>query len=71
MGDVSEESMQDRIYAYIVAYIGTEGMPPTIREIGKAMDLRTVSQVEHYLKILEQQGRIARQPEKARDIRLT
>lgn len=71
MGQTPDETMPDRIYTFIAAYINTEGMPPTIREIGKAMDLQTVSQTEHYLTILEQQERIARQPDKARDIRLT
>ena len=38
-------AMQQRIYDYIAACIQTQGYPPSVREIGEAVGLRSPSTV--------------------------
>ena len=44
--------MQQRIYDYIAACIQTQGYPPSVREIGEAVGLRSPSTVHFHLKKL-------------------
>ena len=43
-------AMQQRIYDYIAACIQTQGYPPSVREIGEAVGLRSPSTVHFHLK---------------------
>lgn len=70
MSDIPMDTMQDRIYAFIVEFINTEGMPPTNREIGHAVGIHSTGHVDYHLKMLERRGLITRLPGKARSIRL-
>ncbi len=55
-GDVKREQM----YSFIVAYLAQEQIAPTTREIWKGCGLSSKSHAIYHLKILEQQGLIAR-----------
>ena len=52
-------SMQQKIYAYIADCIQTQGYPPSVREIGEAVGLRSPSTVHFHLKNLEEAGAAA------------
>ena len=49
-------AMQQRIYDYIAACIQTQGYPPSVREIGEAVGLRSPSTVHFHLKKLADLG---------------
>lgn len=69
MPDLSK--MQQKIYSYIVACIHDQGYPPSVREIGEAVGLRSPSTVHFHLKHLEEAGVIAKGAGKGRAITLT
>jgi repressor LexA len=64
-------TMQQRIYDYIVSCIREQGYPPSVREIGEAVGLRSPSTVHFHLKRLEEVGMIAKGAGKGRAITLT
>lgn len=51
---------QQQVLNTINDYINEHGFPPTVREIGKAMGLKSTSTVHSHLKILERKGYIKR-----------
>lgn len=63
--------MQQRIYDYLVVCIQEQGYPPTVREIGDAVGLRSPSTVHFHLKHLEEAGTIQMGGGKGRAITLT
>jgi len=69
MSDLS--NMQKKIYAYIAACIREQGYPPSVREIGEAVGLKSPSTVHFHLKHLEEAGVIAKGAGKGRAITLT
>lgn len=72
--DMSSEQTSDiqrRIYEFIVSYIRDEGMPPTNREIGRAMKIASTGHVDYHLTMLEKKGLISRESKKSRGIKLT
>jgi repressor LexA len=62
---------QRRMLEFIVNYIRREGMPPTNREIGKAMKIASTGHVDYHLSMLEKRGYITREAKKSRGIKLT
>lgn len=62
---------QTRIYVFINEYIRREGRPPTNREIGEAVGIRSTGHVDHHLTALENKGAITRVRGKSRGIRVT
>lgn len=64
-------SMQQRIYEYIVSCIREQGYPPSVREIGEAVGLKSPSTVHFHLKHLEEAGVIEKGAGKGRAITLT
>lgn len=64
-------AMQKKIYAYIVSCIKEQGYPPSVREIGEAVGLKSPSTVHFHLKHLEQAGVIEKGAGKGRAITLT
>jgi repressor LexA len=66
-----EDSLQHKVYAFIVAFISAQGMPPTIREIGRAVNVESTGHIDHILRMLERQGLIERQKGRSRGIKLT
>lgn len=61
---------QQKIYNYLVKRFQTSPIPPTVREIGKAVGLKSTSSVQHSLDVLEKEGYITRDPMLKRSIRL-
>lgn len=59
---------QQEILSYIEESIGEKGYPPTVREIGRAVGLRSPSTVHSHLASLEELGYIRRDPAKGRAI---
>jgi repressor LexA len=59
---------QREIYEFIRASIDTRGIPPTMREIGKAFGIRSTNGVEKHLAVLEQSGFVMRERGKSRGI---
>ena len=62
--------MQQRIYAYLVDCIEKQGYPPSVREIGEAVGLKSPSTVHFHLKRLEEAGIIEKGAGKGRAITL-
>ena len=61
----------DLVYNYIVEFIGSNGYPPTVREICNHVKLDSTSSVVYHLKKLEEAGKIIRNGNKNRAIELT
>lgn len=49
---------RDEVYHYLASYIKNHGFPPTMREIGMGVDLKSPSSVYFHLCSLEAEGRI-------------
>ena len=63
--------MQQKIYDYIAACIREQGYPPSVREIGEAVGLKSPSTVHFHLKHLDEAGVIEKGAGKGRAIALT
>ncbi len=61
---------QKKVLGFLEDYIGENGYPPTVREIGDAIGVTSTSLVSYYLKHLEQKGFIDRAEAISRGIRL-
>jgi repressor LexA len=59
-----------KMYDFIIEYIQDNGMPPTNREIGSAMNIASTGHVDYHLSMLEKEGYITRESKKSRGIRL-
>ena len=64
------KSRQRQIYEYIVSFTEENGYPPSVREIGEAVDLKSPSTVHFHMKHLEEAGLIVRAGKKTRAITL-
>ena len=62
---------QRAILEYLHEYVDEHGYPPTVREIGEAVGLRSPSTVHAHLAQLERAGVLKRDPTKPRAIELT
>ncbi len=62
---------QQAIYEFIKNYISDNSYPPTVREIGAAVSLKSTSTVHMHLKEIEKKGYISISPLKQRTISLT
>jgi repressor LexA len=63
------EGLTDRqleVLRFIAEQIEDRGYPPTIREIGEALDIRSTNGVNDHLKALERKGFLTRDPVKSR-----
>ena len=63
--------MQQKIYDYIAAFITERGYPPSVREIGDAVGLKSPSTVHFHLKHLEEAGVIEKAANKGRALVLS
>ena len=59
---------QKQVYDYIVEATARQGYPPSVREIGEAVGLRSPSTVHSYLKRLHESGLIVKDKRKTRAI---
>lgn len=66
----SLSSRQREIYSFIVEEINQKGYPPSVREIGKAVGLKSPASVHNHLKTLEKLNYIRRDPSKPRAIEI-
>ncbi|HET9551955.1 MAG TPA: transcriptional repressor LexA [Anaeromyxobacteraceae bacterium] len=57
---------QLEVLRFIAREIEERGYPPTIREIGEALDIRSTNGVNDHLKALERKGFLSRDPVKSR-----
>jgi repressor LexA len=62
---------RERILQFIHDFFDTRGYAPTVRDILKGCDISSTAVVQHHLDVLEREGRIHRDPEIFRSIRLT
>lgn len=62
--------MQQKVYDYIVFCIQTQGYPPSVREIGNEVGLKSPSTVHFHMKGLEEAGVIVKAEGKTRAISL-
>ena len=64
-------AMQQRIYDFIADAIRNQGYPPSVREIGEAVGLKSPSTVHFHVKHLEELGYICKSGRKGRALTLT
>lgn len=57
---------QNHILSYIQSYTDQYGFPPSVREIGAAVGLKSTASVARYLEALQNSGRITHPPTKRR-----
>ena len=69
--DANLNARQRQILDYVKNKIKTSGYPPSVREIGQAVGLKSSSTVHAYLLQLEDKGLLRRDPAKPRAIILT
>jgi len=62
---------QEMVLAYINASISERGYPPTLREIGNHMGIRSTNGVNDHLRALERKGYLTREDMKSRALRPT
>lgn len=62
---------QRQVLEFIAHSIADAGYPPTIREIGQALDIRSTNGVNDHLRALERKGYIERGDAKSRAIQVT
>ena len=58
------------ILRFIEKQINTKGYPPSVREIGKAVDLKSTATVHGYLNQLEEKGFIKKESQKGRTLKV-
>ena len=61
----------ERILAFLRKFMGENGYPPSVRDVVDGCKLSSTSVADYNLRILERQGHIRRDPERARTIVLT
>jgi len=71
MRQPGQSTTRERIYAFIRSFFGKRGYAPTVRDILKGCSISSTAVVQHHLNVLEREGRIRRDPEVFRSIRLT
>ena len=58
------------ILKFIEKQIKANGYPPSVREIGKAVDLKSTATVHGYIASLEKKGYIKKESQKGRTLKL-
>lgn len=66
---MKHKAMQMQIYRYIVQCVKEQGYPPSVREIGDAVGLKSPSTVHFHLKNLQDEGYIEKGAGKGRALR--
>lgn len=64
-------STRERIHNFIHDFIDERGYSPTVRDILKGCDISSTAVVQYHLDVLEKEGRIHRDPEIFRSIRVS
>ncbi|MBM3313698.1 transcriptional repressor LexA [candidate division WOR-3 bacterium] len=63
-----DRDRRDKILEFVRAYADEHGFAPSIREIGKAVGIRSTKAVKYHLDILAGQGLLKRTPRQARGL---
>src|ERR1700753_2109642 len=63
-------SREEQVLQVVRAGVARRGYPPSIREIGDAVGLRSTSSVAYHLKALEKKGYVHRDPGRPRTVEL-
>jgi len=66
--ELSLSDRQTRILDYIINYLGEHKIPPSIRDIGRAVGISSTSVVNYNLTKLQEMGLIERMPEVSRGL---
>jgi repressor LexA len=70
MRRIGHNDTRERILNFIREYSDAHGYSPTVRDILKGCNISSTAVVQHHLDVLERDGRIQRDPEVFRSIRL-
>ncbi|HXX59152.1 MAG TPA: transcriptional repressor LexA [Dehalococcoidales bacterium] len=70
MRQIGHNDTRERILGFIHEFFDAHGYAPTVRDILKGCNLSSTAIVQHHLDVLERDGRIQRDPEVFRSIRL-
>jgi len=70
MRQIGHNETRERIFNFLRNFDTEHGYMPTVRDILKGCDISSTAVVQHHLDILEREGRIHRDPEVFRSIRL-
>ncbi len=71
MRQINRNQTRERIFQYIRSFLHEHDYAPTVRDILKGCDISSTAVVQHHLDVLQREGRILRDPEVFRSIRLT
>lgn len=63
-------SRQQAVLTFMRRHVAELGYPPSIREIGREVGLKSTSSVHHVLRALDMKGYVQRSPEKVRALTL-
>lgn len=63
-------SREEQVLRFVRAGVARHGYPPSIREIGDAVGLRSTSSVAYHLKALQKKGHLHRDPGRPRTVEL-
>jgi repressor LexA len=64
-----DKDRRKRILEFVREYAEEHGFAPSVREIGKAVDIRSTRAVKYHLDVLVREGLLERQNQKARALR--
>jgi repressor LexA len=70
MRRIGRNDTREKIITFIYAFNDEHGYSPTVRDILKGCDISSTAVVQHHLDVLQREGRIHRDPEVFRSIRL-
>ena len=71
MRKIGLNTTRETILQYIHGFIDERGYSPTVRDILKGCEISSTAVVQYHLDVLEKEGRIHRDPEIFRSIRLS
>ena len=61
---------QNQVYEFLRDYVRRNGKPPTIKEVGESLGIRSTNGVHKMLVVLEKKGYITRTPHEARGLEI-
>src|SRR5579875_3876960 len=69
-GGTMLSTRQEQVLEFVLAGVARHGYPPSIREIGDAVGLRSTSSVAYQLKVLQEKGYLQRDRGRPRTMEL-
>jgi repressor LexA len=69
-GSAAPQGRQEQVLQFVRSAVQRQGYPPSIREIGAAVGLRSTASVTHHLKALQDQGYLRRDAGRPRTVEL-